>query len=142
MNDASFKIYLLAIAALAFNLLFITLVTVVRRAKGKRFVNPEDARAFKGEKVDSDETAVLKSMAAHRNAIENFVPFAVLGLLYVMSGANPRAATIYFATFAVVRWLHSILYLLGIQPWRTLIFVLGFMVNIGLAVQVLMAGLR
>ncbi len=142
MNDASWKVYLIAIAALAFNLLFLTFVTALRRAKCKEFVNPEDARAFKGQPVPADQTAVAKSVAAHRNALENFVPFAVLALLYVMSGANPRATTIYCVTFVVVRWLHSGFYLLGMQPWRTLIFVLGFMVNIGWAVQVLMAGLR
>ena len=113
----------------------------MRRGRVKQFVHPED-EIFKGEQVSTDHPSVAKAIAAHRNALENFVPFSILGLLFVMTGANPRAATIYFATFAVARWLHSICYLLSLQPLRTLVFVVGLLVNIGLAVQVLMAGLR
>lgn len=142
MNDAALKVYLLAVAALTFNLFFLTLVTAMRRGRVKQFVNPEDARTFKGEQASTDHPSVAKAAAAHRNALESFVPFSVLGLIFVMTGASPRSATIYFATFAAARWAHSICHLLGVQPLRTGVFVVGLLVNIGLAVQVLMAGLR
>ena len=139
MESEAFNVYLICVAALAFNLWFLAFVTVARRGKAKKFVNPEDAKAFKGENAERDADDVERAKAAHRNALENIPIFAILGLLYVMTGATKTGAMAYFVTFAVTRWLHSFMYLGGIQPFRTLMFVIGFLVNIGLSIQVLLA---
>lgn len=141
-TTAPLAIYLICIAALALNLFFATFLTVMRRSKAKAFTNPEDAKAFKGEQTDKDESGVERAKAVHRNALESFVPFAILGLLYVMSGGSETGAMAYFITFTVARWLHSFFYLAAIQPYRVLAFVVGLLVNIGLMVQVLLKGIK
>lgn len=140
-DKAAFSIYLICLGALALNLWLLTILTVLRRGKAKAFLNPEDAKAFKGEQAKAEDPAVARILAAHRNALEGFVPFAILGLLYVMTGASKTAALAYFITFAVARWLHSFFYLGSLQPFRTLAFVISFLVNLGLTYHVIVAGL-
>ncbi len=141
MDKAALSVFLICMGALALNLWMLTALTAVRRAKAQAFVNPEDAKTFKGEQTKAEDPSVSRMLAAHRNALESFVPFAILGLLYVMSGASKTAALAYFVTFTVARWLHSFCYLGSVQPFRTLAFGIGFLVNIGLTYHVIMAGL-
>jgi uncharacterized MAPEG superfamily protein len=141
MDSEAFNIYLLCVAALAFNVWFLVTLIAVRRGQAKVFVNAEDAKAFKGKIADADAPAVERAKAAHRNALENIPIFAILGLLYVTTGATKSGALAYFVTFAVSRWVHTFLYLGGIQPWRTLVFTIGLLVNIGLSVQLVFAAL-
>ena len=141
-NGSALAIYFICVGALALNLAFATFVTIVRRGKAKQYVNPEDAKTFKGEEATADAPGVERSKAAHRNAIESFVPFAILGLLYVLGGGNETGAMAYFITFTVARWLHTLFYLGAIQPLRTLSFVVALLVNIGLSVQVLLKGIK
>ena len=141
MNQDALNIYLLCTAALAFNLWFLTFMTAARRGKAKVFVNPEDAKLFKGEQGDKDADVVERAKAAHRNALENILPFMILALLYVMTGGSKTGAMAYFITFTVVRWLHSFFYLGGVQPLRTAMFGVGFLVNIGLSIQLIIAAM-
>ncbi|NVB41323.1 MAPEG family protein [Pseudenhygromyxa sp. WMMC2535] len=135
-------IYLLCTVALACNLWFLTFATGFFRAKTKTFVNAEDAKAFEG-KLDAQEVEpVLRVQAAHRNALESIPLFLILGFLYVQtSSPSTTGAMAYLISFTVLRWLHSIVYLKGLQPWRTIFFGLSVLVMVGLAVQLAIAAL-
>lgn len=141
MNQEAFDIYLICAAALFFNLVFLVLATGARRTKAKVFVNPEDAETFKGEHKPEEDVEVKRALAAHRNALENIPMFLILGLAHVMSGATKSSALAYFVTFTVARWLHSIFYLRGMQPWRSAIFGVAFLATLGLAVRLLVTAL-
>jgi uncharacterized MAPEG superfamily protein len=131
----AFSIYALACAVLVLNLLVLAGMVGGGRGKARVVLNPEDARP--GAKVEAnDAESVARIGRAHRNALENFVPFAVLGLLYVLMGATARGATILFATFVVARLLHSVVYLAGKQPWRTVFYLVGVLATVGILVQV------
>ena len=60
-----------------------------------------------------------------------------VGLLYAFSGPSKVGAQAYFFTFVGARILHSIFYLWGRQPFRTLCFAIGALATIGMAVHVL-----
>jgi uncharacterized MAPEG superfamily protein len=61
--------------------------------------------------------------------------------IYVATGASHQGALIYCGTFVVVRFLHSIFYLAGVQPFRTITFAIGVLTIIGMAVHVLQAAI-
>jgi glutathione S-transferase len=61
----------------------------------------------------------------HANAAANVVPFAILGLVYVLAGAQATTASIVFGVFAIARIAHAFAYLGGKQPWRTISFAVG-----------------
>jgi len=143
MNDfvhrPAFAIYALACVILALNLFVLGGMTGAGRGKSKVFVNPEDTKDGKGAPAEHERVARL--LRAHRNALENFVPFAIIGLLYVLVGASARGAYILFGVYTVARVLHSIMYLGGKQPWRTIMFAVGALATLGMMIQVTRAAI-
>ncbi len=113
------------------------------RAKTKTTLNPEDASTTsKGAQVVEEERpGVARANRAWRNAFANIVPFLFVAFLYVLTGAPAKSATIYFGVFSGARVLHAIVYLAGKQPWRTLLFVVGQLCTLGMAVQVIRVAL-
>ena len=146
MNDLlarpAFALYSLACVVLVANLFILAGMTGGVRNKAKVVVNPEDLGVNAGAKVQQTEAeTVARLLRAHRNALENFVPFAVLGLIYVLMGATARGATILFGTFVAARVLHSVIYLWAKQPWRTIVYGVGVLATVGILVQVTRAAI-
>jgi uncharacterized MAPEG superfamily protein len=86
--------------------------------------------------VEAPEVARIKRL--HLNDLENIPIFLVLGLLFVIMGGSQEGAQAYFYTFVIARILHTVVYLAGLQPWRTLTWAVQVLVMIGLAVQILL----
>ena len=139
MDTVVFHYYALASAILSLQLLSLALWTGTVRVMRKQWVNPEDAKLNKGEKAEADHPDVLRVKRAHQNLIENAIPFFVVGALYAATGATRTGALAYFGTFTAVRLLHSLFYLWGKQPWRTLMFAVGVLAVVGMAVHVIRA---
>ena len=79
----------------------------------------------------------VRLMRAHDNAVENLVVFAALVLVAnaagVSNGAVASAAVVYFWA----RLVHAVAFTFGV-PWvRTLAFVVGFVAQAVIAVQIL-----
>lgn len=135
------RLYSLASALVALHLILLALWTGFVRTQRKGFVNPEDAAAFKGQQLEVDHPDVLRTKRAHQNAIESALPFFAIGLAYAMSNPSKVGAQAYFFTFLAARVLHSIVYLLGKQPWRTLTFAVGVSAMVGMAIHVIRASI-
>jgi glutathione S-transferase len=88
----------------------------------------------------TEEQDIERVKRAHMNAIENLVPFAIVGGLYV-TAAHPSAtaAAIYLWTFTAARLLHSAVYLAQKQPHRTILFTIGVLCTFGMGFHVLRA---
>jgi uncharacterized MAPEG superfamily protein len=109
-------------------------MTVRGRTGTKTLMNPEDP----GYREDATVHPVVdRVLRAHRNAMENLVPFFVIGFLFSMTGASAMVAKVFFFTFVAARWIHTFVYLAGKQPFRTLAFVVGFLCNFGMTLWVL-----
>jgi uncharacterized MAPEG superfamily protein len=135
----AFQAYALASAVLAIQLILIAFWTGAVRTKSKRYVNPEDKRVIKGERTEAEHPDVLRVKAAHTNALENAVPFFVVGALYVATGGSKLGGQWYCMTFLAARILHTFFYLGGLQPWRTLAFGVGALSVLGMATHVIRA---
>jgi uncharacterized MAPEG superfamily protein len=128
-------------AILGLHLIALALWTGTVRAMKKRFVNPEDAKLNKGEQVEDEHPDVARAKRAHLNGLENAVPFFAIAYFYAATGPSKNGALIYFGTFTAARVLHSIFYLWGRQPFRTIMFVIGVLCTLGMAVQVIKAAI-
>jgi glutathione S-transferase len=138
-GNPAFSAYAISSTILALHLIFLALWTGKVRGQAKTYVSEEDAHAFKGAKAATEHVDVLRAYRAHMNALENDVPFFVVGLLYAMTGATATGAAAYYYTFVGARVLHSIFSLGGMQPWRTIAFLVGALAVVGMAVHVLRA---
>ncbi len=137
VDNPALKIFALTSAVLVLQLILLALWTGTVRVRHKSWVNPEDAKLNKGTQVESDHPETLRVKRAHQNALENDVPFFAVGLMYALSAPSERGAQIYFFTFLATRLLHSVFYLSGKQPFRTIMFAAGVLAMIGMAVQVI-----
>jgi len=137
LDNPVLKLYALVSALTAVHLLLLAGWTGALRTKHKAFVNPEDATVLKGKQVEADHPDVLRVKRAHQNALENAVPFFAVGLAYALTGGSKLGAQAYFFTFLGARVLHSLFYLFGKQPFRTMMFAVGVACVVGMAVHVI-----
>ncbi|MCA9297982.1 MAG: MAPEG family protein [Phycisphaerales bacterium] len=135
----AFKVYALTSAIIVLQLLVLAGWTGAIRTMRKTFVNPEDAKLNKGEQVDVDHPDVQRVKRAHQNLLENAVPFFAIGLCFALTKPSVTSAQAYLWTFVGARVLHSVFYLWGKQPFRTLTFAVGVASTIGMAYHVIRA---
>lgn len=109
------------------------------RAKSKTTPNREDVTTFGVALTEEDPELVARWMRAHRNATATIVPFLFLGLVYVLLAAPALPAWWIFGIFTGARILHSIMYLSGKQPWRTVSYGLSQLALLGLVVSIVRA---
>ena len=140
MSDPAFRIYALCCAILAINLIFLSAYTAVQRVRNQSLSNPEDPGFDPGK--GGEHAAVTRALRAHRNALENIVPFYAVALIYVLSGASLTGARILLGGFTAARVLHTGAHLSGLQPWRTIFFAVGAVCLGVLVVEVLISALR
>jgi len=106
------------------------------RGKHKTFVTKEDQVTLgKGEgAVGADHPEVVRWNSAHRNELENLLPFlcVVVAFVYMASVASkgdssrdPTAGIILFTVWVGSRMIHTICYVNEIQPARTAAWVFG-----------------
>jgi uncharacterized MAPEG superfamily protein len=127
-----FQIYAVSSSILVLNLLFLAFANVTKRSKAGKFLNPEDHILNKqGELQPVDDGEVARYRRAHLNALENILPFLVMGFLLVLTGPSVAVAGGLFGTFTAFRLLHSVAYLKGIQPLRTISFAISAFALVG-----------
>src|SRR5271169_4184270 len=133
-----YQFYALTTVILFFKMFANSIVQGIGRVNSKTFVTAEDAEFFAHVPPAPDEAPIVKRAAmVWRNDLENIPIFLFLGLIYVTLGCWPEGAFIYFSIFAAARILHTIAYLRGMQPARTLFYVLGLTICFILSVQIL-----
>ena len=119
--------YVVTAVVLGFNLLVLANNTALSRGRANEVVNPEDKKLNPKSTVvgeaGNDKTA--RYQRAHRNALENLPLFLVTGYVLTLTAVPLWAAATMYGVFAGARILHSICYVAGAQPWRTLGFVIG-----------------
>jgi prostaglandin-E synthase 1 len=133
-SNPAFVAYALSLIVLSLNMLVLWAYSGAARGKTNTTPNEEDAKtvASGAKLVDVDPPEVARVLRAHRNATANIVPFAILGLVYVLAGGSGTVAIAVFGVFTAARLAHSFAYLGGKQPWRTVSFVVGGLATLAL----------
>lgn len=114
-----------ALAALLAKTTLTSVLQVVSRARSGVFPIPEDARLMRGTVAPDESPFVRRCANVWRNDTENLPFFLVVALVYVLLGAPADTAQPLFAAYVVLRWLHTGVFLLGLQPWRALLYLAG-----------------
>jgi prostaglandin-E synthase 1 len=136
LSNPAFVVYAIACLVLCLNLFFLWGYSGAVRAKTKTAINPEDSTSRGAALKEVDPPEVARVLRAHSNAAANIYPFLILGLVFVLAGGSARVGAIIFGAFSLVRWLHTLMYLGGKQPWRTICFALGGLASLALLVDV------
>lgn len=130
-----FVVFGFTVVLLSLKALLLGAATAATRGKLNSFLNSEDAQWLGGAHVNPDPEAVARLGRAHRNDLENLLPFFICGLLYVLAGGQALAGYIYCGVFFVGRILHTIAYL-GARPMlRRNAYTFAFLVIVILGVH-------
>ena len=113
--------------------------TSILRIRHRVFATPEDYR-FQGLSPEAQTREdIERARRAHRNDLENILPFFGVGLLYAFTGPSTTAAAIYYFGFAAARIAHSICYIAELQPHRTIAFGIGLVLMLVMTLSTLIA---
>lgn len=132
----AFTAYAVCSVILSLEMLFLGAKTAATRAKHQGFLNPEDGvvSSKAAQLVDAEHPDVARVVRAHRNLMESLPMFFALGLIAVLIGASPLGVEICCGLFTAARLMHAVVYLRGVQPWRTISFAVGTLALVGLMV--------
>lgn len=111
ISSPLFAVFTVVLVLESIKTLFLGTATAYSRTAPKQFLNKEDADWLGGEAVTVDHPVPARFMRAHRNNLENLLPFFILGWLFGVSGANASAGLVYFVAFFLARSTHTFAYL-------------------------------
>ncbi len=118
------RVYALCVLVLCLKMLAISVYQGFFRMRARAFTNSEDAAFFNRAAHPLELPQVSRAARAWANDLENIPLFFVLGGLCVVL-QPPGPTTAWFAAFTLARVAHTLAYLAGWQPWRTLAYGAG-----------------
>jgi glutathione S-transferase len=137
--DPALYWYSICTVALFLKMLALSSYQGFHRISTLTFTNPEDAGAVGRQPAAEELPQVRRAARAWLNDLENLPIFFALGIAYVLLGASPAAAPWLFLTFTIARIIHTLMYLLGHQPWRTIAYGVGIGCLLGMSGTILAA---
>ncbi len=142
LQNPAFVAYAMTCILLLVHLLFLWLYSGYVRAKTKTAPNPEDAARRGTTLREFDPPDVARVLRIHVNGEASVYPFLFLGLVFVLAGGSAGFAKADFALFVGARILHSVMYLFGKQPWRTIFYALSLAALAALLIQIVLILVR
>jgi uncharacterized MAPEG superfamily protein len=141
----AFSAYAVSVVALGLNLVGLANATAFTRNKAAEVINPEDLKLNQKAAVvyDGGNDQTARYRRAHRNALENTPVFMITALVLTLMGASATVGAALFYPYVAFRILHSVSYVKGVQPFRTITFVLALLIQaavLGLIVYNTFAG--
>jgi uncharacterized MAPEG superfamily protein len=134
----AFKPLLIFSVLLVLKMFAVSVATANRRRKSHVVLNPEDTKVNPGSHAEAQEAPeTLRAKRAHLNDLENIPGFLILALLYTLAGGSMTGGWAYFGLYFLARTLHTVFYLAGVQPFRTISFFIGQITMLGIVVQLL-----
>ncbi|XP_028664859.1 prostaglandin E synthase [Erpetoichthys calabaricus] len=129
-------------ALLIVKMYVVAIITGQVRLRKKAFANPEDAVRHGGLQYQREDEDVERCRRAHRNDMENILPFLFLGAVYCMLEPSLMAAHAHFLVFFLGRLLHTVAYLGKLRaPIRSVAYSIAQLPCFSMAVQILVAAL-
>jgi glutathione S-transferase len=74
------------------------------------------------EAIAKAEPLIQRAYGLHVNDMENIYVFYTIGFLYALSSPPVFWAKVLFYGYLAARFMHSVAYLLALQPWRALFY--------------------
>ena len=124
------RLYAICALLLVLKMMGLAVYTSALRMRKGVYASPEDY-GFQGKPASGrSDPEVERARRAHRNDLENVLPFLIVGPLYVLSGPSVAGAWTCFVGFTAARILHTLFYLRSAMPHRTLAYGAGFLITL------------
>lgn len=112
---------------LVLKMLMLIFRTSAVRMRLSTFAAPEDYAMVGAAPAagSAPDERVERLRRALQNDLENILPFFGVGLIYALSAPSLGMARFLIGGFALARVAHTIFYVRGMQPHRTIAFLIG-----------------
>ena len=124
LQDPIVHVYAVCAAILVLKMAFTGSATGILRLRRGAYITSEDY-TFLGKEPAPPDAGVERLRRVHLNDLESIPPFLIVAFLYALSGPSAGLATALIVAFTVARLLHTVTYLVEMQPWRTIFFEVG-----------------
>ena len=129
--SSALQAYALCVVVLFLKTFLVSCYQGYHRLRFVAFTNPEDAAVFRRIAQDVERPQVIRAAKVWANDLENIPMFFALGGLAVALEAATLPVLWLSVVFTVARVLHTLAYLRGLQPWRTLFYGIGVICLLG-----------
>lgn len=129
--SSALQVYALCVVVLFFKMFLVSCYQGYHRLRFVAFTNPEDAAVFRRIAQAAERPQVIRAAKVWANDLENIPMFFALGGLAVALEAATLPVLWLSVVFTVARVLHTLAYLRGLQPWRTLFYGIGVICLMG-----------
>ncbi|KAH8317450.1 hypothetical protein KR074_005079 [Drosophila pseudoananassae] len=141
LDNRVFCCYLFWATVLVAKMLLMSLLTALQRfrykllalvplkLRRKIFPNEEDL-FFKNIEVQFDDPHVERVRRAHRNDMENILPYFIMALIYISTNPNQDVACNLFRVASLARIVHTLVYAVYPVPQPSRILAFGIMLLI------------
>ena len=135
LADPALRAWALASVVVALKTLASGVYTSSIRLRKGVFISPEDY-AFQGQTpATGPDPDVERARRIHQNDLESGVPFALVGLVYALTGPSSLGLWICFAGYPLARILHALFYARAKMPHRTVAWTVGFAITVWMALS-------
>ncbi|AUZ59855.1 hypothetical protein PRJ_3252 [Pseudomonas sp. XWY-1] len=129
--SSALQVYALCVVVLFLKMFLVSCYQGYHRLRFVAFTNPEDAAVFRRIALAAERPQVIRAAKVWANDLENIPMFFALGGLAVALEAATLPVLWLSVVFTVARVLHTLAYLRGLQPWRTLFYGIGVICLMG-----------
>lgn len=129
--SSALQAYALCVVVLFLKMFLVSCYQGYHRLRFVAFTNPEDAAVFRRVAQAAERPQVIRAAKVWANDLENIPLFFALGGLAVALEAATLPVLWLSVVFTVARVLHTLVYLRGLQPWRTLFYGIGVICLLG-----------
>ncbi|BFG02930.1 microsomal glutathione S-transferase 1 [Drosophila madeirensis] len=143
LDNPIFCCYVFWATVLVAKMLLMSTLTAVQRFRYKIFPNQEDL-FFKNTEVQFNDPHVERVRRAHRNDMENILPYFIMALIYISTNPDATVACNLFRVASVARLVHTLVYAVYPvpQPARLIAFASMQLITYYMAAVVALRTLR
>ncbi|EJM56777.1 MAPEG family protein [Pseudomonas sp. GM48] len=128
---SALTVYALCVVVLFLKMFAVSCYQGFFRIRFRAFTNTEDAAVFNRIAREKELAQVTRAARAWANDLESIPAFFALGGLAVAMNV-PASITAWLSVlFTIARVLHTLAYLKGVQPWRTVFYGVGILCLLG-----------
>ena len=133
---SALSVYAICVVALFLKMFAVSCYQGIFRMRFRAFTNIEDAAVFNRVVREKELAQVTRAARAWANDLESIPAFFALGGVAVAMSAHASTTALLSVVFTVARVLHTLAYLNGVQPWRTVFYGVGILCLLGFCVMI------